>query len=196
MTLTSKITHLPNYPITKFTHPLTKFQESACAPEHLIYLVEIHPHLRTTGTALKNWFQAMCLDALCVAGLWLIGLLIIGVPWAPFWALLAGVLQFIPNFGAVIAVIGPALFAAAFSGDSFKFFYVLMLFAAVMVVDGLFLQPYLMKRTAKVPFWVALAGPIVLGIIIPFWGILLAPPLLAVIYAFKRRPALSKPSEN
>jgi len=64
---------------------------------------------------------------------------------------------------------------------------VLILFAVVMVLDGFFLQPYLMKRTAKVPFWASLVMPIVLGIMIPFWGVLLAPPLLAVIYAFKRR---------
>jgi predicted PurR-regulated permease PerM len=68
-----------------------------------------------------------------------------------------------------------------------RFFYVLMLFAVIMVVDGLFLQPYLMRRTAKVPFWASLVVPIVMGIIIPIWGVLLAPPLLAVFYAFKRR---------
>ena len=68
-----------------------------------------------------------------------------------------------------------------------RFFYVLGLFAVIMVADGLFLQPYIMKRTSKVPFWVALFAPIILGIIIPFWGVLLAPPLLAVIYAFRRK---------
>jgi len=141
---------------------------------------------RTTGTALKNWFVAQCLDSLCVAGIWLIGLLIIGVPWAPLWAVLAGMLQFIPNFGVVISVIGPAI-CGALSDDSMRFFYVLMLFAAIMVVDGLFLQPYLMRRTAQVPFWASLVVPIVMGMIIPIWGVLLAPPLLAVFYAFKRR---------
>jgi predicted PurR-regulated permease PerM len=141
---------------------------------------------RTTGTALKNWFVAQCFDSLCVAVIWLIGLWIIGVPFAPLWAVLAGMLQFIPNFGAVISVIGPAI-AGALSDDSMRFFYVLMLFAVIMVVDGLFLQPYLMRRTAKVPFWASLVVPIVLGVIIPFWGVLLAPPLLAVFYAFKRR---------
>ena len=143
-------------------------------------------HVRTTGTALKNWLVAQCLDSLCVAGLWFIGLLIIGIPWALLWAIIAGLLQFIPNFGAVGAVIGPALLGAL-SDDSMRFFYVLIVFAVVMFVDGFFLQPYLMKRTAKVPFWASLVTPIVLGIIIPFWGVLLAPPLLAVVYAFKRR---------
>jgi predicted PurR-regulated permease PerM len=143
-------------------------------------------HAHTTGTALKNWFVAQSYDALAVGLLWLAGLLIIGIPWAPLWAVLAGLLQFIPNFGVLIALIGPALLGA-FSSDHMRFFYVLILFAIIMVADGLFLQPYLMKRTAKVPFWVALFAPIVLGIIIPFWGVLLAPPLLAVIYAFRRK---------
>jgi predicted PurR-regulated permease PerM len=145
-------------------------------------------HARTTGTALKDWFIAQCQDSLAVALLWLAGLWLIGIPWAPLWAILAGILQFIPNFGVVISVIPPALIGA-FSSDHIRFFYVLILFAVIMVVDGLFLQPYLMKRTAKVPFWAALLTPIVLGIVIPFWGVLLAPPLLAVFYAFKRKAA-------
>jgi predicted PurR-regulated permease PerM len=143
-------------------------------------------HARTTGSALKNWFIAQCFDSLAVAVLWLLGLLIIGIPWAPLWAILAGVLQFIPNFGVLLSLIGPALIGAL-SSNHMRFFYVLGLFAVIMVADGLFLQPYLMKRTAKVPFWAALFAPIILGIIIPFWGVLLAPPLLAVIYAFRRK---------
>src|SRR6185312_10605585 len=143
-------------------------------------------HVRTTGSALKHWFIAQCQDSLAVALLWLVGLLIIGIPWAPLWAVLAGLLQFIPNFGVVLSVIPPALIGA-FSPDHMRFFYVLILFAVIMVVDGFFLQPYLMKRTAKVPFWAALFTPIILGIIIPFWGVLLAPPLLAVVFAFWRK---------
>ena len=152
-------------------------------------------HVRTTGTALKHWCIALCYDAACVAAIWLVGLLIIGIPFAPLWAILAGLLQFIPNFGAMIAVIGPAL-CGAFSSDHMRFFYVLILFAVVMVVDGLLLQPFLMKRTAKVPFWASLVTPIVLGIIIPFWGVLIAPPLLAVIYAFKRRSETASSPSN
>lgn len=144
-------------------------------------------HARTTGTALKNWFIAQCYDSAAVALLWLVGLLIIGIPWAPLWALLAGILQFVPNFGGPIAVIIPAILGAL-SSDHIRFFYVLILFAIIMVTDGFFLQPYFMKRTAKVPFWAALLTPIAIALLVPFWwAILLAPPLLAVIYAFKRR---------
>ncbi|HKR94671.1 MAG TPA: AI-2E family transporter [Candidatus Angelobacter sp.] len=144
-------------------------------------------HARTTGTALKSWFIAQCQDALAVAFLWFVGLWIIGIPWAPVWAILAGLLQFIPNFGGPIAVIIPAILGAL-SHDHMRFFYVLILFAVIMATDGLFLQPYLMKRTAKIPFWVSLLTPIAVALLIPFWwAILLAPPLLAVIYAFRRK---------
>jgi predicted PurR-regulated permease PerM len=152
-------------------------------------------HARTTGTALKNWLIAQCYDSLAVGLLWLVGLLIIGIPWAPLWAILAGLLQFIPNFGHMLALLGPALVGVA-SSDHMRFVYVLILFATIMVIDGFFLQPYFMKRTAKVPFWAALFAPIVLGIIIPFWGVLLAPPLLAVFYAFRRSKAVSGPGSG
>lgn len=150
-------------------------------------MMDWRSHARTTGSALKNWFIAQCQDSLAVALMWFIGLWIIGIPWPLLWAMLAGLLQFVPNFGVVIAVIPPALIGA-FSSDSMRFFYVLILFAIIMVTDGLFLQPYLMKRTAKVPFWAALFTPIVIALLIPFWwAILLAPPLLAIIFAFRQK---------
>jgi len=52
-------------------------------------------------------------------------------------------------------------------------------------LDGLLLQPYIMRRTAKVPIWASILAPIVLGFVIPFWGVLLAPPLLAVLFAYR-----------
>jgi predicted PurR-regulated permease PerM len=108
-------------------------------------------HTRTTGSALKNWFVAQCYDSLAVTLIWLVGLKMIGVPWAPLWALIAGLLQFIPHFGPSVAVIFPAL-VGLFSSNHMRFFYVLILFAVVMVTDGFLLQPYFMKRTARVPF--------------------------------------------
>jgi predicted PurR-regulated permease PerM len=152
-----------------------------------------HPilhHARTTGSALKNWFIAQCYDALAVAGLWLVGLLLIGVPFAPFWAFLGGAFQFVPQVGAILGLIGPAL-AIFFSDiDHLRwepFFELLILYAAIAVIDGLWLQPYIMKRTVKVPIWASILAPIVLGIVIPFWGVLLAPPLLAIVYTYRRK---------
>jgi predicted PurR-regulated permease PerM len=150
--------------------------------------MEIGTHLRTTGTALRRWFMATLQDAAAVGAMWLVGLLILQVPLAPLWAIIGGLCQFIPNFGPLIAVIGPAL-STLFASQSdalMHLVYVFMLYAIIAVIDGLLLQPYLMKRSNKVPLWASIIVPIALGLIIPFWGVLLAPPLLAVIYAHRR----------
>jgi predicted PurR-regulated permease PerM len=154
--------------------------------------MDLGDHVRTTGGALKNWIIAQLQDSLAVAALWLIGLYLLKVPWAPFWALLAAVLQFVPHVGPALGMIGPALTAALRWKDWEHPLYVLILYAAIVVVDGFLLQPYIMKRTAKVPIWASILTPLVLGILIPFWGVLLAPPLLAVVYAYKTRRNLQE----
>jgi len=152
--------------------------------------MNIGEHVQITAGALKNWIIAQCQDSLAVGALWLLGLYLLHVPWAPFWAVLAAILQFVPHLGAVLGMIGPVLAATFRWGDWEHPLYVLMLYAAIVMVDGFFLQPYLMKRTAKVPMWASILTPILLGMLIPFWGVLLSPPLLAVLYAYKARSNL------
>jgi predicted PurR-regulated permease PerM len=146
-------------------------------------------HARLTGGALKNWAVAQLQDSIAVGLLWWLGLYLLKVPWAPFWALLASVLQIVPHIGPILGVLGPALAAAIHWKDFEHSLYVLMLYAAIVIIDSFVLQPYIMKRTARVPIWASIFAPIVLGIILPFWGVLLSAPLLAVLYAYKERTA-------
>jgi predicted PurR-regulated permease PerM len=150
-------------------------------------------HLRTAGTALVNWWRAISIDALCVAVLWLIGLEILRVPLAPAWALVAGLMAFVPNVGGVIALIGPTFSVLVTGKDLERLAFLLGIYAIIVVIDQLVLQPWLMKKTTRVPIWASILVPIVLGIVIPFWGVLLAPPLLAIVYAF-RKPKTSRVS--
>jgi predicted PurR-regulated permease PerM len=143
-------------------------------------------HFDTTFGALKRWFIAQCYDSAAVAAMWLIGLWILRVPFAALWALLGGAFQFVPNFGPVLALIGPAM-ALLFSGaDWQRFIELLLCYAAIAIIDGIFLQPYLMKRQNRVPWWASTFIPIAMGFLIPFWGVLLAPPLLAIIWAYRK----------
>ncbi len=151
--------------------------------------MDLAEHARTTGGALKHWLVAQCQDSLAVGLLWLVGLYLLKVPWAPLWALLAACFQFVPHIGAVLGMVGPVLAVWLKFGDWERAVYVLCLYAVIVVIDGFFLQPALMRRVAKVPIWASILVPILLGIVIPFWGILLAPPLLAVVYAYKAKQA-------
>jgi len=148
--------------------------------------MDVRDHFRTTGGALRRWFLAATLDALSVGAMWLVGLLLIGVPWAAFWALLGGLFQYVPHFGPVLTLIGPAV-AAAISGGFSRLMYVLILYAIIAAVDGFIFQPVFMKRTARVPIWASILTPIVLGIFFSFWGVLLSAPLLAIVFAYRER---------
>ena len=144
-------------------------------------------HLRTTGGALKNWAVAQFLDSVAVGVLWLIGLYFLHIPLAPMWAVIAAVLQIVPHFGPILGLLGP-VFAATMKWMDWEHpLGVLGLYAAIALLDGLLLQPYIMRRTAKVPVWASVFVPIALGVIWPFWGVLVAPPLLAVLYAYRAR---------
>jgi predicted PurR-regulated permease PerM len=141
-------------------------------------------HVNITGGALRDWFVAQCYDSIAVGLLWWLGLTYLRVPLAPFWGFLAALFQFIPHFGPVVTLIGPAI-AAAVAGGLESFLWVLGLFGLIAVLDGLVLQPLIMKRGANVPIWASLIVPIVLSLMFGFWGLLLAAPLLAVIFAYR-----------
>jgi predicted PurR-regulated permease PerM len=151
-------------------------------------------HANLTLGALGRWLKAQCYDSLAVGTLWLAALLWLKVPWAPFWAILAGALQLIPHFGGLLALIGPAMAMLVTGAPLERWLWFLGAYAGIAVVDGLLLQPYLMHRHNRVPFWASLLAPLLLGIILPFWGVLLAPPLLAVIYAYRGAPKREQPS--
>lgn len=117
------------------------------------------PILVKAGRALLHWLRATAFDALLVGILWLIGLLLLHVPLAPLWALVGALAQFIPNVGGMLALIGPAL-SLLFAGRNWEQFGLLLcLYAAIVFIDQLFLQPWLMKRNAKVPIWASIFGP-------------------------------------
>ena len=146
--------------------------------------MKLREHLRITRTALRSWLKAQIYDALVVGFFWLVGLLVLDVPAAPFWALLGALFQLVPHVGAILALVGPAV-TAGISGGLEALLRVLILYALIVAIDGLLLQPYLVRRTARVPIWASIITPLVLGIFLNIWGVLLSVPLLAVIYAYK-----------
>ena len=160
--------------------------------------MDFRDHLRTTGDALKNWAVAQLQDSLAVGVLWLTGLYILHVPLAAMWAVIAAVLQIVPHFGPILGLLGPVLAATIKWMDWEHPLGVLGLYAVIALLDGLLLQPYIMRRTVKVPIWASILSPIALGVIWPFWGVLVAPPLLAVFYAYRvrRKDSGTHPPQN
>jgi predicted PurR-regulated permease PerM len=90
----------------------------------------------------------------------------------------------------VLALVGPAATAGISQGLD-GLLYVGILYALIVAIDGFLLQPYIMKRTARIPVWASILTPLVLGVFLNVWGVVLSIPLLAVIYAYRERAARS-----
>ena len=129
-------------------------------------------HINITGGALRQWFVAQCYDSAAVGGCggwaWYLQ-----VPWAPFWAIWPRAAihsAFRAGNGSHRTCHGRL--ASGFE----QFVYVIILYGGIVVVDGLRLQPVIMRRTARVPIWASLIVPICSSLVFGFWGLRLAAP--------------------
>ena len=128
--------------------------------------------------ALERWligrFGLMIMNGVLTA----IGLWIIGIPLAFTLGLLAGILNFVPNFGPWFAAIPAVLIA--FMKSPQHALYVAVLYIVLQSVDGYILTPLVDRRSVELPPVLTITAQVLLGLAFGFVGILLASPLTAV----------------
>jgi predicted PurR-regulated permease PerM len=128
---------------------------------------------------LKNWILARSLSMLAVGVGTAIGLTLLGIPLPFVLAVIAAVLNLIPNIGPYIALI-PALLMGYLQGPD-QALYVFLLYAGVQAVESYVLTPMLNKRLVSTPPALLLFGQILFGILVGGIGLFLASPLIAVL---------------
>jgi predicted PurR-regulated permease PerM len=133
--------------------------------------------LRQIDLALWYWiggrFGLMFINgALTAFGLWLLG-----VPLALTLGLLAGLLNFIPNFGPWIAAI-PAVLLGLLQSPQ-QALYVALLYLVLQSVDGYILTPLVDRKSVELPPVLTISAQVLFGVVFGFIGILLASPLTA-----------------
>jgi predicted PurR-regulated permease PerM len=118
-------------------------------------------------------------------GLWIIGSTLGvadgGFPNVPLWALLCGVLRFIPYVGPVIGATFPLAIAFGFFHNNTVFLAVLGMFVGLEIFVSQFIEPLLYKSSTGISalailvsavFWTAVWGPV---------GLLLSVPLTVML---------------
>jgi predicted PurR-regulated permease PerM len=108
-----------------------------------------------------------------------IGLALIGVDFPLLWGVLAGLLNFIPNIGSIIAAV-PAVLMAVLGLGVTEVFLVVMLYVVVNVGIGSVLEPRFMGRTLGLSPLVVLVSLLVWGWVFGPVGMLLSIPLTMV----------------
>jgi predicted PurR-regulated permease PerM len=136
--------------------------------------------LDNTGRALRLWLLGQLLVMVAIGVLTYIALFFIGVPSALALAFIAGVLEFIPFLGPILAAI-PALLIALTLDDPFTALWVLGAYVIVQQLENNILVPLIQRRTVSLPPALGLFALLAFGILFGILGVLLAIPLTVVL---------------
>lgn len=134
--------------------------------------------------AIRLSVGAQVLAMFIVGTLAYIGLTVIGVDNALALAVISGLLNFIPTFGAIIALLIAAVFTLATDAD--KLIPVIIWYLILQQAESNVITPRVVKNALELPGAVIIVTQIIAGALFGFLGIMLAVPLIAVILVLVR----------
>ncbi|MEB3336345.1 MAG: AI-2E family transporter [Leptolyngbyaceae bacterium] len=129
--------------------------------------------------SLVGWIRGTLLAMAVIAITSYIGLLVLQVPLPLVNALLAGLLEFIPNVGPTLSVIPPALLAVL--DAPWKAIAVIILYILIQQFESLILVPVVMQQQVSLLPLFTVLSVVVFSIFFGFLGLFLAVPLLIVL---------------
>jgi predicted PurR-regulated permease PerM len=136
------------------------------------------------GSALRSWLRAQLLVMVVVSVLTTLGLWLIGVPAALALGLLAGLAEFVPVLGPVIAAVPALLLAASLGLDTLL--WTLGLYLAIQQIEGNLLMPWVTQRAVELPPALVLFALFAFGSLLGPLGLLLGAPLAVVGFVLVR----------
>ena len=139
---------------------------------------------------LKKWLEGKIFAMFVVFILTAIGLIIIGLPMWLTLALIAGILNFIPNFGPLIAMI-PAVLIGLMQSPSTAAF-VAGLYILVQVAESNFITPKVQQRLINIPPALIIIAQLLISPLTGGWGLVLATPLMVIIIVLVQQLYLNK----
>lgn len=137
-------------------------------------------HLFTEiGFNLKKWIKGAIISGLSVFIMSAVGLLILGVDMWLILAISAGLLNVIPNFGPIIAMI-PAVLVALLTSPT-QALMVAGLYLTVQIIESNLITPNVQKKLLNTPPALLILFQVLMGTLTGGWGIVLAVPMLVIV---------------
>ncbi len=140
--------------------------------------------LDEAGIALRKWLVAQLIVMGAVALLITVGLWLAKVPMSLSLGLVAGVFEFVPVLGPVLAMVPAVLLAFAQSPQ--VALYVLGLFLVVQQIESNLLTPLIQRWAVELPPVIALLSIVAGGLLFGFLGAIFATPLAVVVMTLVR----------
>jgi len=135
--------------------------------------------LDTIGNNLARWLVGKTISMIIVGVATSVGLTMLGVPLGLILGIIAGLLDFVPYVGPIMAGVPAVLIALSMGPD--VALYVVLLFLAIQTLEGYVLQPLIEARAVEIPPALVIVMQLVFGALLGFAGVALATPLTAVI---------------
>tara|TARA_B100000029_G_scaffold516369_1_gene629158 strand:+ start:2284 stop:3363 length:1080 start_codon:yes stop_codon:yes gene_type:complete len=135
--------------------------------------------LKECGDALTSWMVGVLISSFCVAILAGIGLSFLGVKLVIANALLAGILNVIPNVGPVISTIFPM--SVALLDEPWKALAVLGMYIFIQNLESYLITPSVMHHQVKLLPGLTLTAQFIFTIVFGPIGLILAIPLAVVL---------------
>lgn len=159
---------------------VAKFLKIIVPLKHEQYVVSLW---RRSQLKIGYWMQGQLILGALVMALVYIGLLIIGIPHALLLAVIAGVLELIPLFGATLAAI-PALFVAYTFGGTTTMLIVALLYFLIQQLENHVIYPQVVRKMVGVPAIVSILALVIGGKLAGFLGVLISVPVAAVLMEY------------
>ncbi|MCV0397231.1 MAG: AI-2E family transporter [Rhizobiaceae bacterium] len=134
--------------------------------------------LSRTGTGLRRWLLGQLVSMITVGIVTYAGLVALGVPSALALGLIAGVLEFIPILGPLLAA-APAIAIALSEGPELAL-WVAGLYLVIQQLEGNLIMPLIQQRAVWLPPALTLFAVLGFGILFGPLGVLFATPLTVV----------------
>lgn len=136
-------------------------------------------------TALRLWLKGQLIAMVAVGTLTGAALWMLGLESALVLGLLAGVLEFVPFIGPILAAVPAILLALAVGPD--LALWVALVYFVVQQFEGYLLTPLVQQYAVDLPSVVLLFSLVGLGMLFGTLGVFLAAPLTVVIYVLVKR---------
>ena len=145
--------------------------------------IGIRPRVREVmdemGRMLRYWLLGQLVRSVIVGVvLWLV-LRILGVPGAPLLAFVAGIANFVPYLGPLIAAL-PIVLVAMPMGLA-PLAWVMAIYFCIQTLEGFVVAPLIQKGAVDLPPAWTLSAIVILGAMFGVLGVALAAPLLGVV---------------
>lgn len=134
--------------------------------------------LRNIESRLRGWAKGQVLLSLVVGILSWLTYTIIGLPFAPVLGLIAGLFEFVPNIGPLLAVIPALLIAITISPETL--IAATIGYTLIQAAESYFLAPKIVSSATKFNPFAILIAVLVSGYLFGIIGILIAVPILVV----------------